>query len=142
MVKRKQNKSVFFLLFFIALLVIAFFTNPDEQAHKEALKTKLTEVIDESMAERQDDVVTFNAWKLAGPQMTEVFLKNNFSVDDYKVLSLTKINWDNQSYIVGVGAFGNVWITKRLNKDLANTIIDQIENTVNDALPDFLKQWQ
>ncbi|MDD3788042.1 MAG: hypothetical protein PHO94_05035 [Petrimonas sp.] len=130
------------LILFIVALAVAFFTNPDKQAHKEALKTKLTEVINESMAERQDDVVTFNAWKIAGPQMTEVFLQNNFAVDDYKVLSLTKINWDNQSYIVGVGAFGNVWITKRLNKELADTIIDQIENTVNDALPDFLKQWQ
>lgn len=138
----RRKRSLLRLVIFIAILVIAFFTNPDAQAHKEALKTKLIEVIDESMAERQDDVVTFSTWKLAGPQMTDVFLQNNFSVDDYKVLSLTKINWDNQSYIVGVGAFGNVWITKRLNKELADTTIDQIENTVNDALPDFLKQWQ
>ncbi len=130
------------LIIFLVLIAIAFFTNPSKEAHKEALRTKLTQVIDESMAERQNDAVTFGAWKLAGPQMTEVFLQNNFAVDDYKVLSLTKINWDNQSYIVGVGAFGNVWITKRLNKELANTIINQIENTVNDALPDFLKQWQ
>ncbi len=130
------------LFVIIILLAIAIFTNPDEQVHKETLKMKLTEVIDESMAERREDILTSNAWKLAGPQMMEVFLQNNFSVDDYKVLSLTKINWDNQSYIVGVGAFGNVWITKRLNKDLADTIINQIENTVNDALPDFLKQWQ
>lgn len=132
----------FFLLVIVVLLVAAFFTNPSEQQHKEVLRTQLTKVIDESMAERQDDIVTVSAWKLAGPQITEMFLKNNFSVDDYKVLSLTKINWDNQSYIVGVGAFDKVWITKRLNKELADTIIDQIENTLNDALPDFLKQWQ
>ena len=140
--KRKSNKSgIVLLIILLILLATAFFTNPKKEAHIESLKTKLTEVINESMAERQDDVVTFGAWKLAGNQLIDGFVKNYASVDNYGVLSLTRLHWNNESYVVGVGGFGKVYITKRLNKDLADIIIDQIESTVNDSLPDILKRF-
>lgn len=124
------------------ILAVAFFTNPKKEAHLDTLKTKLTEVINESMTERQQDVITYNAWKLAGSQLVDAFASNYVSVDNYFVFSLTRLHWNNESYIIGVGAFGKVYITKRLNKELIAPIISDIEQKIKDFIPDFLKQLQ
>jgi hypothetical protein len=49
------------------------------------------------------------------------------------------LHWEGESYIVGIGGFRQVYITKRLNNELAENIIDNIENMVIDSLPGFLK---
>ena len=127
-----------FVLLFI-LLLAAFLTNPRRETHLQELQVKLTEAIDASMSERQnDDPVTYNAWKLGGKQMVGLFTKNYASVDNYYVFSLTRLRWENESYVVGIGAFGNVWITGRIDKEFADTVIDHTEETIKNALPLFL----
>ncbi len=121
------------------ILLAAYLTNPGKELHKEQLKIKLTEVIGEAMQERQDDLIVYGAWEMAGGMMIEAFTGNNMSVDNYFLFSLTRLHWDGRSYIIGIGGFGQVYITKRLDKELAEKIIDTIEDRVTDALPDFLK---
>ena len=124
----------------IALILLAgYLTNPGKELHKEQLKIKLTEVIGEAMQERQDNLIVYGAWEMAGGMMIEAFTENHMSVDNYFLFSLTRLHWDGRSYIIGIGGFGQVYITKRLDKELAEKIIDTIEDRVTDALPDFLK---
>jgi len=138
--KRNRNRSGgIFLVIFVVILLIAYFTNPKEEIHKELLKIRLMEVFDETMLERQDDVIAYSAWKLAGGQVVETFADNYISVDNYFLFSLTRLHWDGESYITGIGGFRKVYITKRLNSELAAKIIENIENLVIDSLPDFMK---
>ncbi len=138
--KKKRNRAGgIFLVIFVVSLLIAYFTNPKEEVHKEMLKTRLMEVLDETMLERQDDVIAYSAWKLAGRQMVETFADHYISVDNYFLFSLTRLHWDGESYITGIGGFGEVYITKRLNSELAEKMIKNIEDLVIDSLPDFLK---
>lgn len=137
--KRKRNRSGFFLAAIAVILLVAYLTNPGEELHKEKLKIKLTDVLEEAMLERQDNLIIFGAWEMAGGKMVEAFTENYVSVDNYFIFSLTRLHWDGVSYIVGVGGFRQVYITKRLNNELAEMIIDNIENMVIDSLPGFLK---
>lgn len=68
----------------VIVLVLAFFSNPQEADHKRELKE-----------------VTKNL---------RVKIKNNaVQVDDYKIFSLTKVKVDGKEKIAGIGAFGKVW---------------------------------
>lgn len=136
--KRNRPGGIFLVILGVILL-IAYLTNPKEELHKEMLEIRLMEVLDETMLERQDDVIAFTAWKLAGRQVVETFADNYISVDNYFLFSLTRLHWDGASYITGIGGFGKVYITKRLNSELAEKMIENIENLVIDSLPDFMK---
>lgn len=137
--KRKQNSTGLLIAVIALILLAAYLTNPGKELHKEQLKIKLTEVIGEAMQERQDNLIVYGAWEMAGGMMIEAFTENYMSVDNYFLFSLTRLHWDGRSYIIGIGGFGQVYITKRLDKELAEKIIDTIEDRVTDALPDFLK---
>ncbi|MDO5523217.1 MAG: hypothetical protein Q4G48_04135 [Bacteroidia bacterium] len=143
MTKRKRNKSgcVFFILLAIIVLAVAIFTNPDAQAHKEALKAKSNAIMDEIVAER-NDALSATAWQLAGTRLLNEFIETNLTVDNYYLFSVPKVNWDGKSYPVGVGAFGYVYITNELNKEVVQPIIDDMEEKISNTLPDILKQFQ
>lgn len=72
------------LIVAVIALAIAFFSNPDESAHKKSLK----EMAKSLRVKIKDSAV---------------------SVDDYKILSVAKVKVDGKERIAGIGAFGKVW---------------------------------
>lgn len=132
--KSKHLIPVFFLIVF----AVAFFTNPGEQAHQTALKAKSNAIMDEIVAER-NDVLSATAWQLAGTRLLNEFIDTNLTVDNYYLFSVSKIRWNGKAYPVGVGAFGKVYITRQLNKDVVQPIIDDMEEKVKNSLPDIFK---
>lgn len=133
---RKTNKSGFIFLILIAIAAIAFFTNPDKEVHKEAIIARSNQVIEEIIAERNDKVSSA-AWQLGGEKLLSEFVESNVTVDNYYLFSIPKVNWDGKSYQIGVGAFGKVYITKNLNKDLVQPILNDMEDKVKGFLPIF-----
>ncbi|OPZ28692.1 MAG: hypothetical protein BWZ00_01251 [Bacteroidetes bacterium ADurb.BinA174] len=135
---RKTNKSALIFLIFIVIIAIAFFTNPDKEAHKEAIIEKTDQIMEEIIAER-NDAISSTAWELAGKKLLSEFIDTNVTVDNYYLFSIPKVNWDGNSYPIGVGAFGKVYITKHLNRDVVQPILNDMEDKVKDLLPDFFK---
>jgi hypothetical protein len=84
-------KMIFTVLTIIAFLIIGYITNPSKEEHLLAVHDK---------AERK-----------------EVRIPDGMvEVEDFKVLSFTKIGRGNEKEIVGVGAFTKVWIFGDLRK--------------------------
>lgn len=131
----------------VALIILmAYITNPDVDKHKLVLNNRLTEAIDQAMLERNNDIEQM-AWQLGKKEITSMFIDKYMTVDDYKVLSLTRIHWAGKSYIVGIGGFEQVYITRKLDKELAHQIIDNVDSYIQDfipniknALPDILNE--
>lgn len=134
---RKSSKFLPFFIF-IAILAVALFTNPDKQAHKNALQTKSATIMEEIVAKRNDGI-SAEAWKFAGEKLLTEFINQHLTVDNYYLFSIPKINWDGKSYPVGAGAFGHVYITKELNKEVVQPIIEDTEESIRQSLPDFIK---
>ncbi len=133
---RKRNKSGFIFLILIVIAAVAFFTNPDKEAHKEAVVARSNQVVKEIIAER-NDVVASAAWQMAGEQLLTQFVDSYVTVDNYYIFSIPKVNWDGKSYPIGVGAFDKVYITKDFNKNLIEPIINDMENKIMNLLPGF-----
>jgi len=55
---------------------------------------------------------------MIGGTLVENVIDNLVSTDNYILFSTTKINWDGKSRIIGIGAFGNVYITNKLEEAL------------------------
>jgi hypothetical protein len=94
--------------------------------------------MEEIIAER-NDAISSTAWELAGKKLLSEFIDTNVTVDNYYLFSIPKVNWDGNSYPIGVGAFGKVYITKHLNRDVVQPILNDMEDKVKDLLPDFFK---
>lgn len=55
---------------------------------------------------------------MIGGTLVENVIDNLVSTDNYILFSTTKINWAGKSRIIGIGAFGNVYITNKLEEAL------------------------
>jgi hypothetical protein len=76
------------------VLVVAYFTNPDETNHRENFKEKTKD--------------------LSLKRIRQKLL----SIDDYKLFSVAKVKVDGEEKIVGIGAFGQVWYFDDLKEKL------------------------
>jgi hypothetical protein len=113
----KKNRGA---IAFILIILIAVFTNPDEDKHREGVKSKLNTYMQKSV------VKTDNEWEQAGQTLglalggmiIEELINSSISTDNYILFSMTKITWDGESKIIGAGAFGNVFLTKKIDEIL------------------------
>lgn len=106
------------------VLLVAIITNPNQDRHKEVLKAKLNAYMHQSLKATQSG--SGDEWAQAGQAlglmmggaMIEGIIDNMVSTDNYLLFSLTKINVEGKSKVVGIGAFGNVFLTSRLNDEM------------------------
>lgn len=123
-------KKGHFVFFSIAMLVlIAAITNPDTDRHKEAVKAKFDAYLQK--AAREGIAESDNTWEQAGQAIGLMLggalvgyaVDNLVSTDNYVVFSVTKVSWEGESKIIGVGAFGNVFLSKKVDE-----VFENIEN--------------
>lgn len=107
---------------------VAVLTNPDQNRHKEVIRNKINvymqESIKESLAESND------GWEqtgqalgmMLGGAIVDRMIESIVSTDNYILFSITKITWDGQTRVIGIGAFGNVYLTNKLDNALNDEI--------------------
>ena len=76
------------IIILVLVLVVAYFTNPEELTHHKGLKDVKKDITDK------------------------------LKIDDYKIFSLTKAKVKGEEKIVGIGAFGKVWYFDDIEKSL------------------------
>lgn len=117
-----------FLLLIALLLAFAFYTNPNPQQHKDAVKekvnTQLNKTINDKTAKDKTGLgkVGNALGKLLGGKVIDGAAEKMVTIDNYYLFSTTKIKWEGEENIVGFGAFGKVFITKEIDKFLEENL--------------------
>jgi hypothetical protein len=116
-------KKNYLILAIVGLVIlVAILTNPNQDRHKEVIKNKLNSFMQKSINE--SSAKTDNEWEQAGQALgmmlggalVDKIIDNLISTDNYVLFSTTKISWEGETKIIGIGAFGNVFITNELDQ--------------------------
>lgn len=107
------------LLFaFATILLVAIFTNPSQEEHKEKVKETFTAYYQKSLKENQAD--SENAFaalgSLLGNTLINSMIENAITRDNYIIFSLTKITYEGEEKSIGYGIFGNVFLSEKVEK--------------------------
>jgi hypothetical protein len=107
-----------------AFLLVALFTNPGKDAHKEEVKSKFTESYQKSLeANSTSDNNGFEALgNLLGTSLINTLVENNVSCDNYLLFSITKITYAGNSKSIGFGFLGNVFLSGKVDEALNKNI--------------------
>lgn len=114
-----KNSTLTFLVMAI-IIVIAVHTNPDKTRHKEVLKDSFIEYMQKYDASDQTGTSDESDYLLdalmAGGALIDKTLDYLVSIDNYVVFSLTKITIQGKTKTIGIGAFGNVYLTQEIER--------------------------
>ena len=117
-----RRKGCLFLVILAGIFVGAYLTNPTEDMHREAAKEKLNKMALNLLSKYGID--------LSGKYVDE-FIQNHVSADNYYLFSTTRVHWSGESRIIGIGAFGRVYISGKvdeiLERELENFVKEKIE---------------
>lgn len=115
-------KTLITLLIIGFVIVIMVITNPNEQMHREAVKNKFNTLMQKSTVEQLKNS-TNNAemaggiiGSMIGTSFIDKIIESIVMSDNYVVFSITRFRYQDQSKIIGIGIFGNVFLSKDLDK--------------------------
>lgn len=97
-----------YLLFVV--LVVAFFTNPDETKHKAVVTQKASVIIPILPGSVQSPDHPYD--NLYARQLVD----QHISSTNLLFFSLTRARWKDNSYVVGIGIFGSVYVSGKLDE--------------------------
>lgn len=119
-------KFIKYALIILLLLVVgAYFTNPNEEQHKNKIKSELQLTLTESLSKQginkdnpllksiDTDLFDNLAWGVIG---------NNIAYQNYHVLSITQVNYSGKTYPMSIGLFGYVFVMPQLKEEVDNRI--------------------
>jgi len=107
-------KGLFKLALFLLIVGgIAYFTCPDEQAHKDALKAAIEKNIGKELGLNEDksnDVLgILGGISQLGSNISEWYLDSELQVENHYVYSVGRLTHGGETDIVSVGVFGHVF---------------------------------
>lgn len=125
----KRNYTV--LIAIGLILLVAVLTNPNQDRHKEVLRAKFNSYMQKSMSERHTE--SGNEWEQAGQALgmmlggalIDGIISNLVTTDNYVIFSTTKMTWKGESKVIGVGVFGNVFLTNKIDKALNEGLLSE-----------------
>jgi len=116
-----KNKYIF-LLFGCLFLLIAILTNPNQDRHKEVVKNKLNTIMQKAMkdglknSDSGAEQLGSALGLMLGGALLDRMIETMVSTDNYVLFSTTKITWDGKSKLIGIGVFGNVFISDKIDE--------------------------
>ena len=125
-----MKKNLISTLVLILIVLVAIFTNPGSERHKETVKSKLNVYLqkvmkDELKATSEEEQQAGQAiGLLLGGVIIDQIIDNTLSTNNYLLFSTTKISWEGETRIIGIGAFGNVFLTGKLDEALNQGLLE------------------
>jgi hypothetical protein len=118
-----KNKYIF-LLFGGLFLLIAVLTNPNQDRHKEVVKNKLNTIMQKAMkdglknSDSGAEQLGSALGLMLGGALLDRMIETMVSTDNYVLFSTTKITFEGKSKLIGIGVFGNVFISDKIDEAL------------------------
>lgn len=111
------------------ILLVAVITNPNQERHKEVIKEKLNSYMHKTMSEGLSE--SDNEWEQAGQALgmmlggvlIDKIISNAITTDNYVIFSTTKMTWKGESKVIGVGAFGNIFLSNKVDEALDSGLL-------------------
>lgn len=118
-----KNKHII-IIFIGVLLIVGALTNPTQDRHKEAVKNKLNVIMQKSIKDSMKnsdsgaEQIGSALGLMLGGAILDRMIESTISSDNYVFFSTTNATWEGQTKIIGVGVFGNVFISKEIDNAL------------------------
>lgn len=110
-------KAIFYTLLIILILGgICVATCPDKDAHSEALKDLLNQVITEELSAGEEDAGLAMLGSMIGTGLGGLVIDNMLKVENLFVCSVGTITYEGQTHVVSIGLMNHVFT---LEKDKA-----------------------
>ncbi|MFN7592568.1 MAG: hypothetical protein ACK5QZ_04430, partial [Bacteroidota bacterium] len=93
------------------------------------IKNKVTSIIQKSKNEQSNksdgglEQAGQALGMMIGGAIIDGIIDNIISTDNYILFSTTKLNWDGNTRIIGFGAFGNVFISDKLDEAVKEVLL-------------------
>ena len=118
-----KNKHIG-LVFVGLLFIVAVITNPNQDRHKEVVKNKLNVLMQKAVkdsfknSDSGAEQIGSALGLMLGGAMLDRMIESMVSTDNYVLFSTTKISWEGKTKLIGIGAFGNVFISDEIEESL------------------------
>lgn len=108
------------ILVISSILIIAVFTNPTLEEHKNKVKEVFTAFYQKSLKESEIDSENGFAalGSLLGNTMINNLVNSAITRDNYIVFSITKVTYEGEEKAIGYGIFGNVFLSEKVENEL------------------------
>ncbi|MDR2963661.1 MAG: hypothetical protein LBU90_08555 [Bacteroidales bacterium] len=111
------------LIIIACIILIAIFTNPNQEQHKEAVKNKVNYSMQKNMNGSNDGFAAFGA--ILSGAIAGAVVDNLVSSNNYLLFSTTVVTWQGEAKVIGVGLFGNVFLSPKFDEVLSNELLNQ-----------------
>ncbi len=121
-----MKKSHLTITVILLILLVAVFTNPNLDRHKEVVKAEIhaymqKNISADNLTDSDSEASEQLLGTVLGGALIDRIIDSVVSTDNYLFFSTTKVTWEGRSRIVGFGIFGNVYITNKVKEALSST---------------------
>ena len=113
------------------ILLLSILTNPNQDRHKEIVKNKIHSILQSSNLieiNNVSELTGYTVGMILSNALADLTINNLISTNNYICFSTTKITWGLNTKVIGIGAFGNVYLLGETN-DLLNIFFkDNFQN--------------
>ena len=121
----KTNQTTLFVI--VTILLIAIFTNPSQEEHKEKVietyNTYYQNSIEESHVNSENVFASLGS--LLSKTLISTMIENAITRENYVVFSLTKITYEGNEKSIGYGVFGTVILSEKIEEAFNKNIKKQ-----------------
>lgn len=134
-----MKKGTLFLVILVGFAVIAYLTNPNEAAHQVAGKEKLSKISRDILSDYGIDPGILSGFGVDFKgKFVDELIANHISRENYYLFSLTKVNWNDKSYVIGLGFFNKVFISNQVDEIIKKEVQNYIKGKLKEINIPFL----
>ncbi len=115
----RKNLKIALLISIFLVLFIAILTNPNKEFHKSDIKLRVYKELNIDTLQKKSSNI-FDMFKgisnSFGKSMVDDTVDNLLQVDNYYLFSFTKVTYQGQTKIIGMGAFNQIFLFVNLKQ--------------------------
>ncbi len=141
-----MSKTATFIFFTLGLFLVLILTNPKEQAHRDAVRSKANTAFQKNLQQTQTDGGLEELGKglglLFGGLFIDKLVDNCVTSENYFLFSLTKVTIKEKTRTIGFGILGNIFISSEIDKTLKDfNNQDELEKEDKSSVADDIEKY-